>query len=148
MKWYAGSDHAGVRLKRVLIEALKEMGDEVIDLGTEGEESVDYPQFGSAVGRAVVGELGTMGLVVCGTGIGISIAANKIKGVRAAVVHDDFTAAAARAHNDANVIAMGARVIGPGVAESALSTFRSTPFAGGRHQRRIDQLIALDKESK
>jgi ribose 5-phosphate isomerase B len=148
MKWYAGSDHAGVRLKRVLIEALKEQGDEVVDLGTEGEDSVDYPQFGAAVGRAVAAEFGTMGLIVCGTGIGISIAANKIKGIRAAVVHDDFTAAAARAHNDANVVAMGARVIGPGVAESALSVFRSTQFSGGRHQRRIDQLIALDKDSK
>jgi ribose 5-phosphate isomerase B len=146
MKWYAGSDHAGVRLKRVMMDVLKELGDEVVDLGTEGEDSVDYPQFGAAVGRAVVGELGTMGLVVCGTGIGISIAANKIKGVRAAVVHDDFTAAAARAHNDANVIAMGARVIGPGVAESALTVFRATAFSGGRHQRRIDMLIALDKD--
>ncbi len=148
MKWYAGSDHAGVRLKRVLIEALRELGDEVVDLGTEGEESVDYPQFGAAVGRAVVGELGTLGLIVCGTGIGISIAANKIKGVRAAVVHDDFTAAAARAHNDANVVAMGARVIGPGVAESALTVFRSTQFSGGRHQRRVDQTIALEKDNK
>jgi len=146
MKWYAGSDHAGVRLKSVMIEALKELGDEVVDLGTESEESTDYPQYGAAVGRAVVGELGTMGLIVCGTGIGISISANKIKGIRAAVVHDDFTAAAARAHNDANVIAMGSRVIGPGVAESALTVFRSTQFAGGRHQRRIDQMNALEKE--
>jgi ribose 5-phosphate isomerase B len=129
-----------------MIEALKELGDEVVDLGTESEESTDYPQYGAAVGRAVVGELGTMGLIVCGTGIGISISANKIKGIRAAVVHDDFTAAAARAHNDANVIAMGARVIGPGVAESALTVFRSTQFAGGRHQRRIDQMNALEKD--
>jgi ribose 5-phosphate isomerase B len=148
VKWYAGSDHAGVRLKRVLIDVLKGLGDEVVDLGTEGEESVDYPQFGAAVGHKVAAEPDARGLVVCGTGIGISIAANKVPGVRAAVVHDDFTAAAARAHNDANVIAMGARVIGPGVAESAISVFRSTPFAGGRHQRRIDQLAALDKGAK
>jgi ribose 5-phosphate isomerase B len=148
MKWYAGSDHAGVRLKRVLIEALKELGDEVVDVGTEGEESVDYPVYGAEVGRRVAGELGTMGLIVCGTGIGISIAANKIPGIRAAVVHDDFTAAAARAHNDANVIAMGARVIGPGVAESALNVFRSTQFSGGRHQRRVDQVAALEKDGK
>ncbi len=147
MKWYAGSDHAGVRLKRVLIDMLKGLGDEVVDVGTESEDSVDYPQFGAEVGRRVAGEPDTRGLIVCGTGIGISIAANKIPGVRAAVVHDDFTAAASRAHNDANVIALGARVIGPGVAESAVSVFRTTQFAGGRHQRRIDQLAALDKGS-
>ena len=145
MKWYAGSDHAGVRLKRVLIDLLKGLGDEVVDVGTESEDSVDYPQFGAEVGRRVAAEPEARGLIVCGTGIGISIAANKIAGVRAAVVHDDFTAAAARAHNDANVIALGARVIGAGVAESALSVFRTTQFAGGRHQRRIDQLAALDK---
>ncbi len=147
MKWYAGSDHAGVRLKRVLIDMLKGLGDEVIDVGTESEDSVDYPQFGAEVGRRVAAEPDARGLIVCGTGIGISIAANKIAGVRAAVVHDDFTAAASRAHNDANVIALGARVIGPGVAESAVSVFRTTQFAGGRHQRRIDQLAALDKGS-
>jgi ribose 5-phosphate isomerase B len=148
MRWYAGSDHAGVRLKRVLIEALKERGDEVIDLGTESEDSVDYPEFGAAVGRKVAADKDARGLIVCGTGIGIAIAANKIPGVRAAVVHDDFTAAAARAHNDANVIALGARVIGHGVAESAVSVFRSTPFAGGRHQRRIDQIDGLEKGQK
>jgi ribose 5-phosphate isomerase B len=148
MKWYAGSDHAGVRLKRVLIEVLKELGDEVVDVGTESEDSVDYPEFGAAVGRCVAADEGSRGLVVCGTGIGISIAANKVTGVRAAVVHDDFTAAASRAHNDANVIALGARVIGPGVAESAINVFRTTQFAGGRHQRRIDQLTALDKDGK
>ncbi|MGE5181195.1 MAG: ribose 5-phosphate isomerase B [Acidobacteriota bacterium] len=147
MKWYAGSDHAGVRLKRVLIDMLKGLGDEIVDIGTESEESVDYPQFGAEVGRRVAAEPDARGLIVCGTGIGISIAANKIPGVRAAVVHDDFTAAASRAHNDANVIALGARVIGPGVAESAVSVFRSTQFAGGRHQRRVDQLAALDKGS-
>ncbi len=148
MKWYAGSDHAGVRLKRVLVEVLKELGDEVVDVGTQSEDSVDYPEFGAEVGRRVAADAGSRGLIVCGTGIGISIAANKIPGVRAAVVHDDFTAAASRAHNDANVIALGARVIGPGVAESAINVFRTTQFAGGRHQRRIDQLAALDKDGK
>ena len=145
MKWYAGSDHAGFRLKKVLIEALVELGDEVVDIGTASEESTDYPQFGADVGKKVVGETGTLGLIVCGTGIGISIAANKVDGVRAAVCHDDFTAAAARAHTDANVISLGARVVGPGVAESAVKTFRSTQFVGGRHQRRIDQIAALEK---
>ena len=145
MKWFAGSDHAGLKLKQVLVQALRELGDEVVDLGTDKEDSVDYPEFGAAVGQAVADNVGTLGMVVCGTGIGISIAANKVRGVRAAVVHDEFTAEMARAHNDANVIALGARVIGPGVAESALKRFRATPFVAGRHQRRVDQLRALEK---
>lgn len=147
MKWYAGSDHAGYRLKQLMVAVLQEIGDEVVDLGTNSEESCDYPQFGAEVGRKVVAEPGTLGIIICGTGIGISIAANKIPGVRAAVVHDDFTAAAARAHNDANVIALGARVIGSGVAESALRVFRSTQFVGGRHQRRVDQIAAIAKDA-
>jgi ribose 5-phosphate isomerase B len=145
MKWYAGSDHAGFRLKQLMVAVLKELGDEVVDVGTTNEESTDYPQFGAEVGRRVVGDPGSYGLVICGTGIGISIAANKISGVRAALAHDDFTAAASRAHNDANVLALGARVIGPGVAESALRMFRSTPFVGGRHQRRVEM---IEKDAK
>ena len=147
MKWYAGSDHAGFRLKQLMIAVLKELGDEVVDVGTHNEDSTDYPTYGAEVGRKVVGEPGTCGLVVCGTGIGISIAANKVTGVRAALVHDDFTAAAARAHNDANVIALGARVIGPGVAESALRMFRSTPFVGGRHERRVSMIDTIESKS-
>jgi ribose 5-phosphate isomerase B len=147
MKWYAGSDHAGFRLKQLMVAVLKELGDEVVDIGTNSEDSCDYPQFGAEVGRRVVGDPGSFGLVICGTGIGISIAANKVPGVRAALVHDDFTAAASRAHNDANVLALGARVIGPGVAESAVRMFRSTPFVGGRHQRRVD-LIENAKDAK
>lgn len=146
MKWYVGSDHAGFRLKQLMVSVLKEVGDEVVDVGTHNEESTDYPSYGAEVGRRVVGDVGTYGLVVCGTGIGISIAANKIPGIRAALVHDDFTAAAARAHNDANVIAIGARVIGPGVAESAVRAFRSTQFAGGRHQRRVDLIETAAKD--
>ena len=140
MKWIVGSDHAGFRLKQLMIAVLKELGDEFVDVGTNNEESCDYPQFGAEVGRRVAAEPGTFGLVICGTGIGISVAANKVKGVRASLVHDDFTAAASRAHNDANVLALGARVIGPGVAESAVRMFRSTPFVGGRHQRRVDMI--------
>jgi len=146
MKWYAGSDHAGFRLKQLMIAVLKELGDEVVDVGTHTEDSTDYPTYGAEVGRKVSGDAGSYGLVICGTGIGISISANKIHGVRAAVVHDDFTAAAARAHNDANVLALGARVIGPGVAESALRMFRQTPFVGGRHERRVGLITALEKE--
>ncbi len=147
MKWFAGSDHAGLLLKRHLIDVLRALGDEVEDLGTLTEASVDYPDFGAAVGRAVVAGDGSRGLVVCGTGIGISIAANKIAGVRAALVHDPYTAAMARAHNDANVVALGARVVGPGIAEAAVRAFRDTAFEGGRHGGRVDKIGALDRTS-
>ncbi len=145
MRWFAGCDHAGLALKRQLVGVLRQLGDEVEDLGCIDESSVDYPDFGAAVGRAVAGsEGGAKGLLVCGTGIGISIAANKVPGVRAALVHDGFTAQAARGHNDANVIALGARVVGPGVAEHALRVFRATEFEGGRHAGRVAKLGALD----
>jgi ribose 5-phosphate isomerase B len=146
VRWFAGADHAGVGLKDQLVALLRGLGDEVEDLGTHGDASVDYPDFGAAVGRAVAGAGGgALGLVVCGSGIGITIAANKIAGVRAALVHDEFTAEAARAHNDANVVGLGARVTGPGVAEAALRRFRATPFAGGRHAGRVAKLGALEQ---
>ena len=144
MKWYAGSDHAGLVLKRHLVAALRELGDEVVDVGTSDEASVDYPEFGGEVGRRVSADPHARGLLVCGSGIGISIAANKIAGVRCALIHDSFTAEMARAHNDANIIALGSRVVGAGVAEHALSVFRRTAFEGGRHQRRIDLLTSLE----
>jgi len=145
MKWYVGSDHAGFQLKQRLAEKLRGLGDEVVDVGTASEESVDYPDFGAKVGRRVAASNEpALGLVVCGTGIGISIAANKIHGVRCAVVTDAFTAQAARAHNDANVIAFGARVTGPGVAEQALKVFRDTGFEGGRHERRVTKIRQLE----
>ena len=147
--WYLGADHAGVALKRLLGEMLRALGDEVEDLGTHDETSVDYPDYGAKVGRAVVaGGPDARGLVICGTGIGIGMAANKVHGVRAGIVHDAFTAQAARAHNDCNVIALGARVTGPGVAEQALRVFRDTPFEGGRHVRRIDKITALERGGK
>jgi ribose 5-phosphate isomerase B len=147
MRWFVGADHAGFVLKTLLAARLRELGDEVVDLGTtSATESVDYPDFGVAVAREVAAAKGAaLGLLVCGTGIGISIAANKIPGVRAAVVTDSFTAAATRAHNDANVIAFGARVIGPGLAEAALKAFRETPFEGGRHAKRVEKLGELEK---
>ena len=145
MKWFAGADHAGYLLKNQLVAMLRALGDEVDDLGTQNDTSVDYPSYGEAVGKAVTGNPGSRGLVVCGSGIGISIAANKVKGSRCALVHDTFTAEMARKHNDCNVVALGARVVGVGVAEAALMAFRDTPFEGGRHQRRVDQLGALDK---
>jgi ribose 5-phosphate isomerase B len=146
MRWFAGADHAGYGLKRMLVEYLRGLGDTVEDLGTDGDASVDYPDYGAAVGRAVAAAgPDARGLIVCGTGIGISIAANKVAGIRAALVHDAFTAQAARAHNDANVVAVGARVIGPGVAEQAVRIFRDTPFEGGRHARRVDKIAAIEQ---
>jgi ribose 5-phosphate isomerase B len=144
MKWYAGSDHAGLPLKQHLVELLRTLGDTVEDIGTHDTASVDYPTYGAEVGRRVAADPGSYGLVVCGTGIGISIAANKVPGIRCALLHDAFTAQMARMHNNANVIALGARVTGPGVAESAVSAFRTATFEGGRHARRIDLITALD----
>lgn len=142
-RWFAGADHAGRALKDQLVAALRELGDEVVDLGTNADDSVDYPDFGSAVAERVAAGEG-LGLLVCGTGIGIAIAANKVAGVRAATVTCEFSARATREHNDANAIAFGARVIGPGVAEACLRAFRDAGFEGGRHQRRVDKIRALE----
>lgn len=148
MKWYAGSDHAGLALKQHLVEWLRALGDTVEDVGTHDTASVDYPVYAAEVGRRVAAEPDAFGLVVCGTGIGVSIAANKVHGVRCAVVHDAYTAQMARMHNRANAIALGARVVGTGVAESAVSAFRTAQFEGGRHQQRIDLITALDESGR
>ncbi|MCU1488877.1 MAG: rpiB [Acidimicrobiaceae bacterium] len=144
MRIAVGSDHAGLGLKESLARHLAELGHEVEDLGTHGLDSVDYPDFGAAVGRAVAAGDAALGVCCCGTGIGIAIAANKIRGVRAAVVHDVSSARLAREHNDANVVCFGARLIGPITALDALDAFLSSHFAGGRHQRRIDKIEALE----
>lgn len=135
-----GADHAGLPLKAVLRAALEEAGHPVLDLGTHGPESVDYPDFGRAVAEAVASGQARFGVVVCGTGIGISIAANRNPAIRCALVHDVTGARLTREHNDANVIAFGARMIGTEVALDALHAFLATPFAGGRHARRVTKL--------
>lgn len=140
----AGADHAGVHLKDSLVEILRTLGHEVIDLGTQGDDRVDYPDYGAAVGRAVVAGTADLGLCVCGSGIGIAIAANKIAGVRAATVHDVTSAHLARLHNDANVVCVGERLIGPEVAKEAVLAFVNGSFEGGRHQGRIDKISALE----
>ncbi len=140
-----GSDHAALDLKDLLATHLVAGGHSVLDLGTNSTESVDYPDFGAAVGRAVVEGSADLGVCCCGTGIGISIAANKVAGVRAAVVHDVTTAHLAREHNDANVICFGARVIGSLVATEALDAFLAATFAGDRHQRRIEKIQRLEE---
>ena len=135
------SDHAGPSLKDIFKAKLEERGYTVLDLGTHGAESVDYPDYGKAVGDAVASGEADRGIVICGTGIGISIAANRIPGVRAAVCHDVTSTKLAREHNDANVMALGVRVIGPEVALDCLDAFFATEFSGGeRHVRRIGKL--------
>ena len=139
MKIAIASDHGGFNLKENIIKYLEAEGHEVSDLGTYSEESVDYPIYGKKVAHAVATGEYEKGIIICGTGIGISISANKVEGVRAALCGDCFSAEATRLHNDANVLALGARVIGPGLALKIVDTFLDTPFSGEeRHQRRID----------
>jgi ribose 5-phosphate isomerase B len=149
MRIACGSDHAGFALKAALMAHLGDLGHDVLDMGThDATASVDYPDFGAAVGRAVVAGEADCGLCVCGTGIGIGIAANKIDGVRAAVVHDVTSARLARAHNDANVVCMGERTIGPAVARDAVDMFLSTAWEGGRHAHRLAKIAALEKQEE
>jgi ribose 5-phosphate isomerase B len=141
-----GSDHAGYEAKERAKQVLASLGAEVVDEGTTGSESVDYPDFGAAVGRAVASGEVERGVLICGTGIGISIAANKIAGVRAAVCWNEETARLARQHNDANIICIGARFIDPDSAARMIRVFMETDFEGGRHQQRVDKLMKLDDE--
>ncbi|MCP5027440.1 MAG: ribose 5-phosphate isomerase B [Actinomycetia bacterium] len=139
-----GSDHAGFDLKQQLADHLREAGYPVIDLGTHNTDRVDYPDFGAAVGRAVAGGEADLGLCVCGSGIGIAMAASKIPGIRAATVHDVTSARMAREHNDANVVCIGERFVGGQVAEDALDAFLDASFGGGRHSGRVAKINALD----
>ncbi len=143
-----GSDHAGLELKEALAKQVVGLGHEPEDLGTFGPEPVDYPDFGAVVGRAVASGEAELGVCCCGTGIGMAMAANKVAGVRAAVVHDVTTARLAREHNDANVCCLGARTTGAAVAADVLATFLSTPFAGGRHAARVAKLAALEEAGR
>lgn len=141
-----GSDHAGFGLKSHFIELLGGQGHEMVDLGTNSTESVDYPPFCAAVGRAVRDGDADVGIVLGGSGQGEQLAANKVRGVRAALCNDLYTARMARAHNDANVLSIGARVVGEGLAEEIVALFLDTPFEGGRHARRVAQISELEAE--
>lgn len=134
------SDHAGFDLKEMLKRDLQDAGFTVLDLGTHSVQSVDYPDYGAAMGEAIASGKAERGMLVCGTGIGISIAANRNPAVRAALVHDETTARLTRLHNDANVVAFGSRVIGIETARAALKVFLSTEFEGGRHAARVAKL--------
>jgi ribose 5-phosphate isomerase B len=143
MRIAVGSDHAGFHLKQRLADHLRDAGHDVVDCGTHSEERVDYPDFGAAVGRAVAAGDVDGGLCVCGSGIGIGIAANKIAGVRAATVHDVTSARLSREHNDANVICIGERLVGPQVAVDIVDAWLAASFEGGRHEGRVAKLDAL-----
>lgn len=144
MKIALGSDHGGFRLKEAIKKDLVEKGYEVEDFGSTSTDSCDYPDFAIPVAKKVASGEFDRGILICGTGIGIGIVANKIKGVRAALCHDTFSAQATRNHNDANVLTMGERVVGEGLALKIVETFLNSDFEAGRHQRRIDKITALE----
>ncbi len=145
MKLVIGSDHGGVDLKEEVKMVLKEFRDiEVTDVGTFGTDSVDYPDIAEKVCNAIMSGKADRGILLCGTGLGISIAANKFKGIRCAVCHDVFSAKMSRSHNDANVLAMGGRVIGFGSAGEVVRAWITTEFSGGRHARRINKISELE----
>jgi ribose 5-phosphate isomerase B len=134
------SDHAGVDLKQLLIERAGSLGHDAIDLGTHGSASVDYSAFAHELASQLLAGGASFGVLICGTGIGMSMAANRHRGIRAALCHDAFTAEITRRHNDANVLCLGGRTTGPGVAIQMFEIFLATPFEGGRHQKRVDNI--------
>ena len=141
------SDHGGFALKQDIMKHLTERGIEYHDYGTYSDESCDYPEYGEATARAVASGECDRGIVICGTGIGISLAANKVHGIRCALCGDCYSAEMTRRHNDANMLALGARVLGEGLALKIVDTFLDTPFEGGRHARRIEKLMAIEERN-
>ena len=146
MKIAVACDHGGLRLKNVLADEMKKQGYEVVDFGTYTDDSCDYPDFAAKAAKAVANGECEKGVVVCGTGIGISISCNKVKGIRCALVHGVFSAKATRAHNDTNMLAMGQRVIGEGLALEILNAWLNTEYEGGRHDLRIEKMMSLENE--
>jgi ribose 5-phosphate isomerase B len=144
MKVAIASDHGGITIRKEIISLLEEMKVEYVDLGCECDTSVDYPDYALPVAEKVVKGEVDRGILVCGTGIGMSIAANKVKGIRCALVHDTFSAKATREHNDTNILAMGERVIGPGLAQEIVRIWLNTPFEGGRHGKRINKITSYE----
>jgi ribose 5-phosphate isomerase B len=147
MKISIGADHAGFALKQQVIEGLRQAGHEVIDAGTSGTESVDYPDFAEPVARAVANGSADRGILICATGVGISIAANKIHGVRAAIAYNPEEVALTRQHNDANVLALAAKYTDAATANQYVKIFLETPFEGGRHERRVNKITQMENES-
>lgn len=146
MKIAIGNDHAAVELKKHITEYVEKMGHTVINFGTGTNDSCDYPIYGEKVGRAVASGECDKGILICGTGVGISLAANKVKGVRCVVCTDAYSARLSRQHNDTNILAFGARVVGPATAEMLVYEFLNTEFEGGRHQRRVDMIMDIENK--
>jgi ribose 5-phosphate isomerase B len=145
MRIAIGADHAGFALKQHLVATLKRLGHDVDDRGTHNEEPVDYPEICASVGRLVASRAADRGIVIGGSGQGEQMAANKVPGIRAALCNELYTARMSRQHNDANVLAIGGRIVAPGLAEEIVALWLATSFEGGRHQRRVDQISALEK---
>jgi len=146
MKFFIATDHAGIEYKDYIIALLEARGHIVEDLGPYSKERVDYPDFAKKCALAVRENIGSYGILICGTGIGMSLAANKVKGIRAALCHDAYTAAMAKAHNNANILCFGQRVVGLGVVESIIDAFLNTKFEGGRHEQRVEKIMKIEKE--
>ena len=146
MKIGIANDHSGVEMKNEVVEYLKSKGYEVVNYGTDSTESTDYPIWGEKLANAVAAGEVDRGIAICGTGVGMSIVCNKVKGVRCVHCSEPFSAEYGRRHNDANVVAFGARVIGMGVAKQIVDVFLTTEFEGGRHQRRVDKIKAIEEE--
>lgn len=145
MKVYIANDHAAVDLKNELMDYVKSLGFEPINLGTDTSESVNYPIYAEKAAKAVLADAGSLGILICGTGVGMSLAANKVHGIRAAAVSEVYSAKLTRMHNDANILCIGARVIGSETAKMIVEAFLTTPFEGGRHQTRVDMITALER---
>ena len=144
MKIAMGNDHSAVEMKNEIKAYLEAKGHEVLNLGTDSTESCDYPVYGEKVGRAVVSGEADLGITICGTGVGISLAANKVKGVRAVVCSEPYSAKLSKMHNNTNVLSFGARVIGVELAKMIVDAWLDAEFEGGRHQRRVDQIMAIE----
>ena len=144
MKIVIGNDHSAVELKNIIKAHLEEKGYEVMNVGTDTSDSCDYPVYGEKVGRAVASGEADLGIVICGTGVGISLAANKVKGIRACVCSEPYTAKLSRMHNNSNVLAFGARVVGSELAKMIVDEWLAAEFEGGRHQRRVDMIMDIE----
>jgi ribose 5-phosphate isomerase B len=148
MKIAIGNDHSAVEMKNVIMEYVRELGHEVVNFGTDSEESCNYPEYGEKVGRAVASGEYDCGILICGTGVGISLAANKVNGVRAAVCSDVTTAHLVKEHNNANIIAFGARIVGQELAKDIVKAYLDAEFMGGRHATRVDMIMEIEKRNK
>jgi len=145
MKYYIGADHAGIDIKAYVKELFEKRGHEVIDLGPNTKDRVDYPDYASKVCKSVLEEDGSKGILICGSGIGMSMSANKFDGIRAALCHNEYSAKMAREHNDANVICLGERVSGFGMVEAIVDAWNDSSFEGGRHEGRVEKINAISK---